>query len=69
MATGSSDDSTSQESFSMRMVTYGIQKKFHRVRHLTCAEFQKMVTEDSSNMSVLVSYQCKWVEKWVEQHQ
>lgn len=55
MATSTAgNDEVNQESFSMKIVTYGIQKKFHRVRNITCPEFQKMITEGESNMAILV---------------
>ena len=55
MAAGS-DQQPQEQSFSMKMVTYGIQKKYPGVRNVTCEEFHKMINENSTKLTILVSY-------------
>ena len=43
-----------QQSFSMKMVSYGIKKKFPGVKHIPCEQCQKIITEDNSVVLILV---------------
>ena len=45
-----------QQSFSMKMVTFGIQKKYPGVTNITCEEFHKMISENNAKLTILVSY-------------
>ena len=40
---------------SMRMLTYGLQRKFPRVNQMSCEELQKIRNENGRNLVVLVS--------------